>query len=98
MSEPCCDLHGRNCEPPGDLCCGECTEANHPNHPRGERCSSPDVSNMQVVGKRGDTVVVTFPKQVMSRQAALVHAAWLVSVADPLGDEFPAILAAVQGA
>ena len=29
---PCCDLHNRNCEPPGDLCCGECTEYHHGLH------------------------------------------------------------------
>lgn len=49
---PCCDLHGRNCEPPSELCCRECTEARHGawrderdtlrfGHPRGETCSSP---------------------------------------------------------
>ncbi len=26
---PCCDLHGRCCEPPADLCCEHCTEAAH---------------------------------------------------------------------
>ena len=25
---PCCDLHGRCCEPPADLCCEHCTEGN----------------------------------------------------------------------
>lgn len=51
----CCDLHGRNCEPPGDLCCRECTEARHGfwtdergvrhlGHPRGEQCSNPILS------------------------------------------------------
>lgn len=29
----CCDLHGSNCEPPSELCCRYCTEANHPDHP-----------------------------------------------------------------
>jgi hypothetical protein len=52
---PCCDLHGRNCEPPGDLCCENCTEARHVGwedskgvmryvHPAGETCSNPDLS------------------------------------------------------
>src|ERR1017187_6083482 len=51
----CCDLHGRNCEPPGELCCWECTEARHGGwrdvrgvsrygHPAGELCSNPDLS------------------------------------------------------
>jgi hypothetical protein len=26
---PCCEMHNRNCEPPGDLCCGHCTEFHH---------------------------------------------------------------------
>lgn len=51
----CCDLHNRNCEPPSELCCGECTEAHHgihadpPNYDRvlsshhdGSKCSNPD--------------------------------------------------------
>ena len=25
----CCDSHGRLCEPPSDLCCGQCVEAGH---------------------------------------------------------------------
>ena len=52
---PCCDLHGRNCEPPSELCCWECTEARHSGwtdergrqrhgHPAGEECSAPDLS------------------------------------------------------
>jgi hypothetical protein len=28
----CCDLHNRNCEPPSELCCGDCTEAHHGIH------------------------------------------------------------------
>jgi hypothetical protein len=51
----CCDLHGRNCEPPSELCCGDCTEARHVawvdgrgvqrfGHPAGETCSNPDLS------------------------------------------------------
>jgi hypothetical protein len=34
----CCDLHNMHCEPPGDLCCGECAEARHPEHPPAVRC------------------------------------------------------------
>lgn len=29
----CCDWHNRSCEPPGDLCCGDCTEASHDTFP-----------------------------------------------------------------
>lgn len=34
----CCDLHNRYCEPLGDLCCEECSEAIRPEHPPGARC------------------------------------------------------------
>jgi hypothetical protein len=38
----CCDLHGRHCEPPGDLCCADCAEAAHDTlstrHADGSRC------------------------------------------------------------
>ena len=40
----CCDLHGRNCEPPSELCCRRCTEASHPEHRDGTACSAPDLS------------------------------------------------------
>lgn len=40
----CCDLHGRNCEPPAELCCRWCTEATHPDHYDGTNCSAPDLS------------------------------------------------------
>lgn len=42
---PCCDLHGRNCEPPSELCCQHCTEASHPDHADGSACWSPDLSS-----------------------------------------------------
>jgi hypothetical protein len=44
LTEPCCDLHGRNCEPPSELCCYNCTEADHPGHLLLGPCSSPIVS------------------------------------------------------
>jgi len=48
----CCDLHGRNCEPPSELCCEKCTESHHngmttpdaPYHSDGTPCSNPDLS------------------------------------------------------
>lgn len=55
-----------------------------------------DTANWQGVGTQGDTVVVAPPKRRMTRQEALAHAAWLVSVADPLGDDFAGVLAKVQ--
>jgi hypothetical protein len=44
---PCCDLHGRNCEPPSELCCRWCTEVAHGLlglHSDGSVCSAPDLS------------------------------------------------------
>lgn len=41
----CCDLHGRNCEPPSELCCSACTESAHPQHADGSACSNPDLSS-----------------------------------------------------
>lgn len=35
---PCCDMHNQHCEPPNELCCHSCTEAGHPEHPRGVPC------------------------------------------------------------
>ncbi len=40
-----------------------------------------DVPNSQLVALRGETVVVMAPRVHMSAEEALVHAAWLVSVA-----------------
>jgi len=38
----CCDLHNQHCEPPSELCCGDCTEASHDTfpirHADGSRC------------------------------------------------------------
>lgn len=44
LAVACCDLHGRNCEPPLELCCDLCTEATHPWHGDGLPCSNPDLS------------------------------------------------------
>ncbi len=54
LTAPCCDMHNEHCEPPGDLCCGLCTEARHGGwtdtnkvrrwgHPHGEACVLPDL-------------------------------------------------------
>lgn len=53
---PCCDLHGRNCEPPSELCCWSCAEAAHRmgdaatgvHLADGSRCSNPDLSHTAV--------------------------------------------------
>lgn len=35
---PCCDMHNEHCEPPSELCCLRCTEAQHPEHADGRKC------------------------------------------------------------
>lgn len=49
----CCDLHGRDCEPPSELCCHRCTEASHPDHTDGSICSAPDVSRLPTAERGG---------------------------------------------
>lgn len=51
VKPPCCDLHGRNCESPSELCCAACTETSHfmiPSHGDGTVCSNPDLSGNTV--------------------------------------------------
>ena len=57
-----------------------------------------DLSNALLVGRRGDGLVtVALPQALMSRDGALVHAAWLVILAG--GElEIGGILAAIGGA
>jgi hypothetical protein len=55
-----------------------------------------DTFNKFMVGMRGNTVVVMRPTNAMSRMEALVFAAYLVTLADPAGDQFAAVLDAVQ--
>lgn len=51
-----------------------------------------NIMNVQFVGTTGDTISVGFPKVIMTPDEALVHAAWLVALSDPLGDRFNRIL------
>ena len=53
-------------------------------------------SNHFLVGANGDRVSVVRPTGVMSKDEALNLAAWIVALADPLGDKFPALLEAVK--
>jgi hypothetical protein len=55
-----------------------------------------NVDNDQFVGAQGDHVVVMMPRARMTRAEALRQAAWLALVADPLGDEFERVLAAIR--
>jgi hypothetical protein len=53
--------------------------------------------NDQLVGDTaGGNITVQMPKNLMTRAEALRHAAWIVALADPLEEEFPAVLAAVR--
>ena len=44
----------------------------------------------------GGTIVIMFPPPGLTKNESLVFAAWLVAMADPLGDKFPAVLERVQ--
>jgi hypothetical protein len=41
-----------------------------------------DIDNSQMVGARADHVVVVMPRDWMTPTEALVHAAWLVTIAE----------------
>jgi len=41
-----------------------------------------DVANLQIVSVRENEILVLAPRQRMTKQEALVHAAWLVALAD----------------
>lgn len=63
----------------------------------GPNTELPDVSdvstmNAQGVGTNGETISVMAPTQMMSRDQALVHAAWLALLADDSRGRFAAIL------
>lgn len=57
-----------------------------------------DTTNRQLVGRRvGDgSITIRLPKVRMSRTEALVHAAWIVMLADASTDEFTNVLSAVK--
>jgi len=61
-----------------------------------EQASEIGIANEQLVGAQGDQIVVAMPKQRMTRDQALLHAAWLVALADDEPPRFPAILDAVN--
>ena len=54
-----------------------------------------DTGNWQGVGVMGKSITVMFPKSTMTADEALFHAAWLVALADPIGDGFDRALDAV---
>lgn len=55
-----------------------------------------DLGNWQMVGVQGDFINVMMPRQQMTRDQALVHAAWIVALADDYDGRFESILKAVQ--
>lgn len=55
-----------------------------------------DTTNYQYVSLIANDIVVLFPKTRMTRDQALLHAAWLVASANPAPGEFERVLAAVQ--
>ena len=55
-----------------------------------------DTTNWQLVRCRGEKVVVMAPSSIMTKEQALVHAAWLVVMAMANMDEFGRYLEAVQ--
>lgn len=55
--------------------------------------SDVNVMNAQLVGTNGENISVQLPAAVMSKDSALVHAAWLALLADSSDARFAAILA-----
>lgn len=58
-----------------------------------------DTTNKYMVSALGDRLLILNPpKNTISKDDALLLAAWLVVLADPAEEEFEAVLFAVQGA
>lgn len=56
-----------------------------------------DPANIQLAGRNGHgEITVAMPRSRMTREQALVHAAWLVTLADMDEDEFAVYLDAVR--
>lgn len=56
-----------------------------------------DTENKQFVASRGDHVLVMWPKRQMTPDEALIHAAWLVALAEPTASSsFADVLEAVR--
>jgi len=52
--------------------------------------------NLQAVGVQGEDIVILAPKQKMTKQEALIHAAFLVSLADVEVGKWDKVLEKVQ--
>ena len=56
-----------------------------------------DTTNRQLVGVRAGRISVQAPASTMTADQALVHAAWLVALAEPVASEkFVEVLRAVK--
>jgi len=54
-----------------------------------------DIGNKWLVGSNGDSIVILNPPSRLTKEEALVLAAWLVALADPAGEDFTEIMEAV---
>lgn len=57
-----------------------------------------DTMNVHLVSTGGDDriFIVRPPSAPLTREQALLFAAWIVTLADPMGEDFPLALKAVQ--
>ena len=55
-----------------------------------------DASNRFLVGMQGEEIVIFAVGRRLSHDDALNLAAWIVTLADPLGEEFAEVLKAVR--
>lgn len=55
-----------------------------------------DTTNSQFVGIAGNSIVIGAPKQIMTREQALIHAAWIVTIVHPSLERWNEILDTIQ--
>lgn len=63
--------------------------------PTADELANTDTTNDLMVGARGDDILILRLGRVLDREAALRLAAWIVAIADPGGDDFERIYAAI---
>jgi len=95
-NQPCCDMHNRHCEPPGDLCCRRCTEASHDSFPVRHADSTAcvltcdaDCLDCAVRKVKADLGVTTTTADLIARHLPehLRQPFWRRAIADYLGIE-----------
>lgn len=53
--------------------------------------------NKHMVGMQGGRIVIHLPpREPMEKEDALIFAAWIIALADPIGDRFKEILDTIQ--